>query len=129
MDAEDLQRELAAHGLAGLPRGVLVYEIAGPMFFGAVENFERALLQTHTDPQALIIRLERVPFMDITGIETLEEVIAKLRRRGVQVVLCEANERVLAKLRKAGVVDESRPGDYAAHVMGAIRGVMGGKAG
>lgn len=113
VSARDLADELGEHGLSELPAGIMVFEIAGPMFFGAVENFERVLLQTHTDPSTLIIRLRRVPFMDITGIQTLEEVMAKLRRRGVQVLLCEANERVLGKLRNAGVVAASRDGDHA----------------
>lgn len=104
VDARELRADLAQHGLEQLPPGLMVYEIAGPMFFGAVENFERALLHTHSDPRQLIIRLRHVPFMDITGIQMLEEVIEKLLKRGVKVVLCEANERVLAKLRKAGVV-------------------------
>ena len=103
VNAGELSDELARLGLGQLPPGVMVYEIAGPMFFGAVEHFERALLQTHTDPKTLLIRLGGVPFMDITGIQTLEEVIGKLHKRGVRVVLCEANARVLGKLRKAGV--------------------------
>ena len=112
VDPKTLERELADYGLTRLPPGVLVYEIAGPMFFGAVENFQRALLQTHSDPKILILRLHRVPFMDITGIQTVEEVIANLRKRNVRVVLCEANDRVLGKLRKAGVLDALLPGDY-----------------
>ena len=112
VDARTLSRELEAYGLAALPPGVLVYEIAGPMFFGAVENFERALLQTHTDPQSLILRLDRVPFMDITGIQTIEEVVVALRKRGVRVLMCEANERVFGKLEKAGVLEALLPGDY-----------------
>jgi hypothetical protein len=40
----------------------------------------------------------------ITGIQTLEEVIGKLRKRGVLVLLCEANTRVYAKLQTAGVL-------------------------
>ena len=55
-------------------------------------------------PQTLIIRLDRVPFMDITGIQTLQEVIGKLRKRGVLVLLCEANSRVYTKLQTAGVL-------------------------
>ena len=49
-----------------------------------------------------MIRLRRVPFMDITGLQTLIEVVGKLRRRGVAVVLCEANARVRGKLARAG---------------------------
>ncbi|MBK8959735.1 MAG: sulfate permease [Proteobacteria bacterium] len=120
MDAEELQEELADNGLATLPPDVLVYEIDGPMFFGAVENFERALMQTHTDPRALVIRMRRVPFVDITGIQTLEEAVDELRGREVRVVLCEANERVLAKLAKAGVVDKLGEGGYAQEFSAAI---------
>ena len=90
--------------MAQLPPGVLVYAIEGPFFFGAVENFERALVHTHTDPRLLILRLRRVPFLDITGLQTLEEVIQKLAKRGVAVVLCEANTRVRGKLKEAGLL-------------------------
>ena len=120
MNAQSLKNELAERGLLALPPGVLIYEIAGPMFFGAVEHFERALLQTHTDPQTLIIRLHRVPFMDITGIQTLEEVIGKLRGRGMRVLLCEANERLLRKLSHAGVLNVLRTGDYCETFQAAL---------
>ncbi len=120
MDAEELQEELEDHGLAALPAGVMVYEIDGPMFFGAVENFERALLQTHTDPEVLLIRLRRVPFMDITGIQTLEEAVDELKGRKVRVVLCEANERVLAKLAKAGVLEKLGETGYQQEFAGAV---------
>lgn len=116
-----LQAELAPHGIERLPRSVLVYEIAGPMFFGAVESFERALLQTHSDPKVLIVRLRRVPFMDITGIQTLEDVRHKLQQRGVRVVLTEANARVLGKLHKAGVVPKTASDRYTADFGTALR--------
>jgi len=110
---QELKLELLEQGLFALPKGVLVYEIDGPFFFGAVENFERVLLQTHTDPRILILRLRRVPFMDITGLQTLEEVIGKLKKRGVRVMLCEANLRVRSKLGKAGILTLLTDGNYA----------------
>jgi SulP family sulfate permease len=121
VDAQALQVELKEFGIEHLPTEVMIYEISGPMFFGAVENFERALLQTHTDPKTLIIRLRRVPFMDITGIQTLEIVINKLRKRGIQVLLCEANARVLSKLHKADVLNANIPVGYTERLIDAIR--------
>ena len=121
MDAQALQAELAQQGIERLPPGVMVYEISGPMFFGAVFNFEQALMQTHTDPQALVIRLRRVPFMDITGIQTLESVSNKLRKRGVRVVLCEANQRVLAKLHAAGLLQDEFSESYVDQLIDAVR--------
>jgi SulP family sulfate permease len=123
VDETELHSELAQHGIQHLPPDLLVYEIAGPMFFGAVENFERALVQTQADPKILIIRLRRVPFMDITGIQVLEEVMQKLRLRGIRVMLCEANERVLAKLQRAGVINEGSAEDYVDHLIDAIKKV------
>ncbi|MDO8329018.1 MAG: SulP family inorganic anion transporter [Fluviicoccus sp.] len=97
----ELQQELAQAGFSKLPAGLLVYAVEGPFFFGAVENFERALASTHTDPKVLIIRLERVPFMDMTGMQTLEEVVKDLHRRKVRVMLTGANPQLTAKLDKA----------------------------
>lgn len=70
-----------------------------------MENFERALASTGTDPEVLIIRLRWVPFIDITALQTLEEVVRDLQRRKVRVMLTGANERVAGKLRRAGIVD------------------------
>jgi SulP family sulfate permease len=106
----DLAAELAAVGVSRLPADVVVYEVSGPIFFGATEKFERTLLDTHTAPRTLVLRLERVPFMDLTGLEALEDVIRELRKRDVEVLLCEANRRVYGKLLAAGIV---RPSDDA----------------
>ncbi|MGV3592317.1 MAG: SulP family inorganic anion transporter [Gammaproteobacteria bacterium] len=118
LDADSLQEVLQKLGMSKLPPGVLVFEVAGPMFFGAVENVERALLQTHTDPKTLIVRLHRVPFIDATGLRTLEEVTKKLEKRGVKVLLCEANARVLGKLQRAGIVGVDTA--YSVHLADAV---------
>jgi SulP family sulfate permease len=100
----ELSREFAHIGLT-LPPGVTVFAVEGPFFFGAVEHLERALASTHTDPRVLILRLRWVPFIDITGLQTLEEAIRDLQRRNVRVMLTGANERVTGKLRRAGIVE------------------------
>jgi SulP family sulfate permease len=124
VEVRSVDSGIVAQGIHGpatpsIPRRVQVFAIQGPLFFAAVENFERALAQTHTDSGALVLRLQLVPFMDITGIEVLETVIARLRKRGVFVVLCEANARVLAKLQRAGILRPEDP-DYSEHLEGAV---------
>jgi SulP family sulfate permease len=105
--AEDaLEREFANGQNLKRPDGVMVYEIDGPMFFAAIESFERVLKYTATDPEALVIRLRRVPFIDATGLQSIEEVVSDLHKRGVQVFLCEANTRVIEKMRRTGLVGE-----------------------
>jgi SulP family sulfate permease len=103
--AEDLQHELSRQGVNGVPKGVLVYAVDGPIFFGVTETFEQAIAATHTEPKVLIIRLGRVPFVDMTALQTLEEVIQGFQKRRVRVLLAEANELVRGKLIRAGIGD------------------------
>jgi SulP family sulfate permease len=124
VNARALKADLAELGLADLPHDIQVYEIAGPLFFAAIENFKRALLDARRCPRVLIIRLDRVPFMDITGIQTLEQVIRDLRKRGVSVLLCEANARVLGKLRAAGVLATPFDSGYCESLQEALRQAM-----
>jgi SulP family sulfate permease len=116
----ELTTALARRRWTALPPGVMVYSIDGPFFFGAVDTFERSLAQTHTDPRRLILLLNRVPFMDITGIQSLEEALRDLKRRGVDVQLCGANPRVRAKLEKAGLLELVGPGGYHDHLDDAL---------
>ena len=112
VDEDDVEGELRKLAMDKLPDGMVVYEIEGPMFFAAVENLQQALLSTHTRPERLVLRLRHVPFMDITGINSLAEVIGTLERRGVVVVMCEANPRVYRKLRRAGVIEDRLSNRY-----------------
>ena len=104
-ETEQLANEFAHIGFTTLPPNVLVYAIEGPFFFAAVETFEQALVSIHDEPAVLIIRLRWVPFMDATGLHTLEDVIRDLHKRKVRVMLSGANATVAGKLRRAGVVD------------------------
>ena len=101
---EHLAHELKEINLSTLPAGVLVYVLDGPFFFGAVDNFELALANTHTDPKVLIFRLGWVPFMDITGLQALEVAIIDLHKRGVRVMISGAKLGVEKKLRRAGIL-------------------------
>lgn len=104
VDARELRAELQGTGRESVPSDVIVYSIEGPFFFGAVESLERTLARTHSDPRCIVIRLGRVPFMDVTGIQTLEEATWNLERRGVHVFFCDARASVLRTLARSGLV-------------------------
>lgn len=117
---EDLTQELKELGLSVLPKEILVYSIEGPFFFGAVEILDQVLVQTHLDPSLLVIRLKRVPFMDITGLQALEEAVENFKKRGVAVALSEANPRVKRKLLRAGILEMLGKDQYFQTLTGAI---------
>ncbi len=120
VEVDDILEELSRAGVVAVPEGTLVYAIDGPFFFGAIDSFERALAATRTDPRTLVIRLNRVPFMDATALITLEEVVRDLAKRKVRVLLCEARSNVLAKLKKAGIIEAVGDDGYHESFVGAL---------
>jgi SulP family sulfate permease len=82
---------------------MLVYTIEGPLFFGAVSAFERSLAHIDKDPKSLILRFESVPFVDLSGLKMLNEIVKHLQKRGIEVYLCEANPQVRRHMYRAGL--------------------------
>jgi len=100
---------------------VVVFSLEGPFFFAAADAFEHALQHTATLPRVLIIDLKRVPFMDITGLQSLEEVIYNLQQQGVEVKLAEENARVARKLNRAGLNNLIGEENRFSHIGEAVR--------
>ena len=86
-----------------IPKGVEVYEINGPYFFGAGNKFEEIMgaLGRGARPKVRIIRMRKVPFVDSTGIHNLTNLCLMSKQDGIQVVLSGVNPRVQQTLHKA----------------------------
>jgi len=119
MSETDIRAELPA-SIPALPPGVVVYAIEGPVFFAAAHNFIKALIDTNLSPTTAVIRLRYVPFIDITGLQSLDEVLRTLEKRHVRVIICEANERVTGKIIRAGITDRLDPADVTRTFASAI---------
>jgi SulP family sulfate permease len=97
---------------AGLPHDVLVYEVAGPLFFGAAQKAMGALQRVATGVSVVILDLSAVPAMDATGLVGLESTIDRLRGLHVFVVLAGVQRQPLRVLARARIKD-SRKGHLA----------------
>lgn len=84
-----------------IPKGVDVYEIDGPYFFGIANKFDEIMSTIANKPKVRIIRMRRVPFMDSTGIHNLEILINQSNKENIHVVLSGVNESVRKSLEKA----------------------------
>ena len=87
-----------------LPAGVVIYSIEGPLFFGAAEKLERTLAHIQRPATTLILRMSQVPFVDVTGISALDQIITDFLKHDATVLLSEVRPNVLHKLKRAGLV-------------------------
>ncbi len=88
-----------------IPKGVEVYEINGPYFFGAGNRAEEMMQRFGNDPKVRIIRMRKVPFIDSTGLHNLENLCLMSKKENVQIVLSGVNPKVEAVLVKNGFIE------------------------
>jgi len=95
--------------LPPLPQGVLVYDLSGPLFFGAAQKAMSALDAVQGHVATVLLDVRDVPIMDSTGLVNLESAIERLRRSGVRVILGGVQPQVAELLTRAGIEsDEDR---------------------
>lgn len=120
LDATD-GTDLSTHEVLNLAKGVSVYEIDGPFFFGAATKFDEVVRRApHELPKVRIIRMRKVPFIDSTGIHNLELLIQSSTREGIQIVLSGVQPHVQEALKEAHI-DRLIPGDHICdHITKAV---------
>ncbi len=85
-----------------LPAGADVFEITGPLFFGAAYKFRDTMKMVETPAKVLIIRMDKVPVIDATGLRVLKDVCDQLEKKGSKLILSEVNStQVTEELQKA----------------------------
>jgi SulP family sulfate permease len=88
-----------------IPKGVVVYEINGPLFFGAAYKFKDAIRLLQKAPDVMILRMRNVPIIDATGIRTLDEVARECKQEGTKLILAEVHSgQVLEELKKSRLI-------------------------
>ena len=88
-----------------IPAEVEVFQISGPLFFGAAYKFKDAIKLIERPKKIIIIRMPHVPIIDATGIRTLQEVFNSSAHRGTTMILSEVNSRqVYEEIKKSGML-------------------------
>ncbi len=103
-----------------IPDGVEVYEIDGPFFFGLASRFEELEKMKKPGTKVRIIRMRKVPFIDVTGINNLRNLCERTRKRGVIVILSGVQDNVMASLEKFGVDKEIGTEYIFPHIIPAL---------
>lgn len=84
-----------------VPKEVLLYEIHGPLFFGASQKFQDTLLNLHQKPKILILRMRNVPFIDATGAYHLQQLVKHMKAQRVEILLSGVGQNVQEELEKS----------------------------
>ncbi|MFI5149555.1 MAG: SulP family inorganic anion transporter [Bacteroidia bacterium] len=89
-----------------VPKGIEVFEITGPMFFGAAYKFKESIYSIKNPPKILIIRMRAVPVIDATGLHTIDEVFKFVNRFKTQVIASGVQPQVFEALKESGLLDK-----------------------
>jgi SulP family sulfate permease len=113
-----------------IPRGVEVYEVNGPFFFGAADKIKDVLTEIARPPKVFILRMRNVPAIDATGIHALEQMAKKCRHQGTTLILTEIGHQPLRAIVRAGKLEVFGGRRHLAKTFDmaveAARGIVGG---
>jgi sulfate permease, SulP family len=88
-----------------VPAGVEIYEINGPLFFGAATAFKDTLGRVSGRPRVLILRMRRVPVLDATALHSLLDVVQRSRGNGMLVLLSGVQPAVRETINRSALGD------------------------
>jgi len=86
-----------------IPAGVEVFDVHGPLFFGAASAFKDAIHQIARPPRVLILRMREVPTIDATGLRALEDLVDKAAADGTAVVFSGMRPQPGAAVERSGI--------------------------
>jgi len=113
-DEEPAQRD-------NLPRGVEVFRITGPLFFGVASELMDTFSKIGQPPKVLIIRMKRVPFLDTTGALAIKNLIRECTEKNTHVILSHLQEQPRDQLEQNGITNAleniSFQSDYASAIV------------
>ena len=103
-----LMGETHPHPSGPLPSGLILYEVAGPLFFGAAQRAFNTLERAGQEARAVVLDLESVPALDATGMVSLESALNRLLDRGTFVAIGGVQKQPMRVLLQGGL--RNRPG-------------------
>jgi SulP family sulfate permease len=103
-----------------VPKGVEVYEINGPFFFGIANKFDECMRRMGDKPVVRIVRMRKVPFMDSTGLHNLESLCRLSQKENIRIILSGVNPKVHELLIKNGMDRRIGAENICSHINEAL---------
>ncbi len=101
-----------------VPRHIRVYEVNGPLFFGAAGSVAEINVKQFT--RCLIIRMRSVPDLDATGLNALEELYDRCAKKGIIVLFSHVNAQPMYVMKRAGFDQKVGLDHFCPHIENAL---------
>ena len=113
-DTQDVDEQLRK-----LPLQIRVYEITGPLFFGAADAIEHIVVKDFTT--CLVLRMRSVPAIDSTAMNALQDLICVCESKGITVVFSHVNEQHMKVMQKTGFVELVGEENFCPNISAALK--------
>lgn len=114
----DAENDADSLDLKAVPKDVRVYEVSGPLFFGAADKILDVTVKDYT--RCLILRMRAVPAIDATAMNSLESLYKKCEKQGVRLILSHVNPQPLSAMKKSGFYKTLGQENFCAHIDDAL---------
>lgn len=115
---DDDSKEINRH-LRELPREIRVYEITGPLFFGAADAIEKILFKDFT--KCLILRMRSVSALDITAMNALDELADKCLENNITLIFSHVSEQPMRVMEKTGFIRKISKENFCKNIAAALK--------
>ena len=105
--------------LQKLPLQIRVYEITGPLFFGAADAIEHIVVKDFT--RCLVLRMRGVPALDSTAMNALQNLVKTCESKGITLVFSHVNEQPMHVMEKAGFVELVGKENFHSNISAALK--------
>ena len=105
--------------LQKLPLQIRVYEISGPLFFGAASAIEHIVVKDFTT--CLVLRMRSVPALDSTAMNALVDLVEVCESKGITVVFSHVNEQPMKVMEKAGFTELVGKENFQPNISAALK--------
>lgn len=105
--------------LRKVPKDTMVYEISGPMFFGAADKILG--ISVKEDMKNLVLRMRSVNAVDSTAINALTTLLKNCKKKNVRLILSHVNEQPLNAFKKCGFYDMVGEENFCEHIDAALK--------
>lgn len=105
--------------LRTVPEHTMVYEISGPLFFGAADKILAITLDEKIN--CLILRMRSVSAIDATAIHNFEGMLAECEKKHIHLIFSHVNEQPMHVMQKAGFIERVGNGNFCSHIDDALK--------